>query len=688
MSLFYVFYLFISACIAFKRPFTPEDLVQFHRLGDIAPRQDGFGALFTSSFYEIDTDKVNTKLSFVVFKTCQVYDLAVNVGSNPFWLSDEHFGVVRLVNGTGQVFWSKIDVNNPSLLSFKQLTWFPVSVSNVKFNAQSSLLAFTASVYKDGDLYNAANKKVFHSGTVYDKLFVRHWDSYVNPEKFNQLFTLKLRIERDDIKVDGTPFNLLKGTELETPIPPDYDSNDYTFSPNGREIAFSSRVPSRSMAWNTNTDIYIVPTDGSSSPESVSAFNLGYDKHPKYSLDGKNLSWLQMQTPQYEADKNNVAIYSRGATISLSFLTKEWDRSPESLTWTGDEIIITAQEHGRMKIFSVSLNGLVRPLYEIGYSEHVVFVENVGLVFSKSTLSDPSDIFTFDLATHQLLQQTHLNKDLIKEVNISDREEFWFQGSQSQVHGFLMKPPGFDPNNVYPLAFLIHGGPESAWHDNWGLRWNLQVFAGAGYVVVSINPTGSTGYGAEFTKAIINNWGSYPYQDLMKGLDYVLDTYSYIDSERVAGLGASYGGYMINWINGHTDKFACLVNHDGIFDTISDYYNSDELFFPEIEFGGVPFSKSRTSYEKFNPSRFVSNWKTPTLVIHSEKDYRLPITEGLSTFTALQRRDIPSRFLYFPDENHWVLKHANSLLWNQQVLKWINEWTFHNGSLPSLVIQE
>jgi dipeptidyl aminopeptidase/acylaminoacyl peptidase len=241
--------------------------------------------------------------------------------------------------------------------------------------------------------------------------------------------------------------------------------------------------------------------------------------------------------------------------------------------------------------------------------------------------------------------------------------------------GWLLRPAGFDPTKTYPMAYLIHGGPQSSWSDSFSTRWNPQVYTGAGYVAVFINFHGSTSYGQEFTNSISRNWGSYPYEDIMASLKYVFQTYPFIDSKRVAGLGASYGGYMINWLNGHTeDHFKCFVNHDGLFDLKSMYYSTEELYFPEFDMGGTPFDNPEL-YDKWNPSKFVQKWRTPTLVIHGGKDYRVPPDQGFATFTALQRRGIPSRLLYFPDENHWVLKQANSLRWHREVLNWINNYT-------------
>jgi dipeptidyl aminopeptidase/acylaminoacyl peptidase len=254
-------------------------------------------------------------------------------------------------------------------------------------------------------------------------------------------------------------------------------------------------------------------------------------------------------------------------------------------------------------------------------------------------------------------------------------EEFWFEGADGdQVHGWLLKPVGFKEGSKYPVAYLIHGGPQGSYTDHFHYRWNPQAYAGAGYVTVAVNFHGSTGYGQAFTDSIRRDWGGKPYRDLMLGLDHVIASYDYVDGERVCALGASFGGYMVNWIAGQTNRFACLVNHDGEFDVRASYFATEELWFPEWDFGGPPWEQAEL-FTRWSPAEHVGKWKTPMLVIHGAKDYRLPDTEGFATFNALQRLGVPSKFVYFPDENHWVLKSRNSVFWHDTVIAWLDEWT-------------
>ncbi|KAI9009563.1 S9C family peptidase [Gaertneriomyces semiglobifer] len=661
------------------RPLQITDLVQFTRIANPVPSIDGKHVIYATSQYSHDDNKTAKKSWLVRVDDGKTIELSDRVTKELVWLDGTTVGGVAggEGDGDGQLWATNVEaalrtMSDDIKLDFHQVTHFPVEIANIKYHHESSNLAFAAEVYNDGSLEKAAEERKKEAerrdtATVYDGLFVRHWDNYVHPERRNNLFLVKLKVSADKVEVDGEAKNLMAGQQLETPVPPFGDANDYEFSPDGAEIAFTARVPKRNAAWNTNTDIYLVATDGQTKPKSITARNLGYDTRPVYSPDGKYLAWLQMTTPGYEADKNRVMLYER-STGSCEYLTKDWDRSAESLAWTTDssKLLLTAQDEGHVRIFSLD-------------------IQTHGL---DNSAVAPADLFVMILGRKANRQITAVNQSQLDSIMMSKPEPFWFKGAEDeQVMGWIYKPTNFKAEERYPLAFLIHGGPEGAWNDGWSYRWNPQMWASAGYAVVTINFHGSTGYGSSFTESILKNWGSRPYDDLMIGLDYVLEQYGFIDADRMAALGASYGGYMINWINGHSKRFRCLVNHDGIFSTKSAYYATEELFFPEHEFAGTPYENADL-YKKFDPSEFVQEWATPTLIIHGEKDYRLPVTEGLSAFTALQRRGIPSRFLYFPDENHWVLKPGNSVRWYTEVLKWLDEWVGEAARTNHLVNQQ
>lgn len=327
-----------------------------------------------------------------------------------------------------------------------------------------------------------------------------------------------------------------------------------------------------------------------------------------------------------------------------------------------------------MKIFKLDLaSGQARELVGEHYNSTLACAAG-RMVFIQDSMTEPAEIWTARSDGSDMRRLTNINDDRVKIALMSKPEEFYFTGALNErVHAWILKPVGFTDGRKYPVAFIIHGGPQGSVEDHFHYRWNLQTFAGAGYAVVSVNFHGSTGFGQAFTDSISGDWGGKPFEDLMKGLDHSLASYRWLDPDRVAALGASYGGWMINWINGHTDRFKCLVNHDGGFDEFANYFTTDELWFPEWEYKGTPWEKPEL-YDKFSPSRYVANWKTPTPVIHGAKDYRLVDGEGIATFTALQRRGIPSELLYFPDENHWVLAVENSIVWHETILAWLQRW--------------
>jgi dipeptidyl aminopeptidase/acylaminoacyl peptidase len=408
----------------------------------------------------------------------------------------------------------------------------------------------------------------------------------------------------------------------------------------------------------------------------------GADSTPLYSPDGKYLAWRSQARAGFEADKWRLLVQDRQSGKTRD-LTEKFDRSVGSFAWLGGSgISFAAEDHGESPLFVVFLDG--KPPIEAQerhlHADDLVW-SNAGLFFSRMSIAAPNEIWTISLSEDGMMAPTrpapvtHMNDALLSKIDMQPLESFTFKGwNNEEVQGFMVKPLGFDPNRKYPVKFLIHGGPQGAWGNEWSYRWNAELFAATGnYVVVMINFHGSTGYGQKFTDSISGDWGGKPYIDLMKGLDYVEKTYAFIDKNRVAALGASYGGYMANWLLGHTNRFKCIVSHDGVFNTESAYGTTEELWFPEWEFKGPPW-KQRELYRKFSPHLFADKFKTPTLVIHGQNDYRLDVSEGFQLFTTLQRLKVPSKMLYFPDEGHWVLKPQNSRLWYKTVNDWVDQW--------------
>ena len=492
----------------------------------------------------------------------------------------------------------------------------------------------------------------------------------------------------------------------------------YAISPDGHEVAYTSNID-EVEATSTNNEIFVVPlavesavpsgkspdalrTAHATAPKKIST-SPGADTTPLYSPDGKYLAWRSQARAGFEADKWRLLVQDRESG-KIDDITKDppggFDVSVGSFAWTpNSRHIVFAAEHWGDTFVIWLAPGSEQHTVDVRGGSGVVddlVCQGQRLWFSKASARQPNEIWRADFSDDVRSQQswtavTHMNDALLSQIDMQPLEMFWFKGADSKskslepdvsaadlmqehVQGFMVKPPGFDPNKKYPLKFLIHGGPQGAWGNEWTYRWNAELFAASGnYVVVMINFHGSTGYGQKFTDSISGDWGGKPYVDLMKGLDYVEKTYPFIDKNREAALGASYGGYMANWLLGHTNRFKCIVSHDGMFNAESAYGMTEELWFPNWEFGGPPWKK-RDVYRKWSPHEYAANFKTPTLVVHGQNDYRLDVSQGFDLFTTLQILKVPSKMLYFPDEGHWVLKPQNSQLWYKTVNDWVDQW--------------
>jgi dipeptidyl aminopeptidase/acylaminoacyl peptidase len=526
-------------------------------------------------------------------------------------------------------------------------------------------------------------------------LFYRHWSAFTE-FKCSHLF-----LQGVEAPVSGAGNQNAAGTAATTPrdlTPGDHDvppfslggQDMYAISPDSQEVAYTSNID-EVEATSTNNEIFVVPISGGTAKKISTS--PGADTTPLYSPDGGGIAWRSQARAGFEADKWRLLVQDRKSGDTRD-LTDKFDKSVGSFTWFGDSaLLLAAEDRGASPIF-VALQATpdgpeIIPLKEPGsaeiHADDLVWSRNT-LFFTRMSITTPNEIWKHDdlpadespiaAQKHPGFEPlTHMNDALLAQIDMQPLESFTFKGANDEeVQGFMVKPPGFDLNKKYPLKFLIHGGPQGAWGNEWTYRWNAELFAATGnYVVVMINFHGSTGYGQKFTDSISGDWGGKPYVDLMKGLDYVEKTYPFIDKNREAALGASYGGYMANWILGHTNRFKCIVSHDGMFNTESAYGTTEELWFPEWEFKGPPW-KNRDGYRKFSPHLFADKFKTPTLVVHGQNDYRLDVSEGFQLFTTLQRLGIPSKFLYFPDEGHWVLKPQNSRLWYKTVNDWVDQW--------------
>ncbi|HEX8533740.1 MAG TPA: S9 family peptidase [Allosphingosinicella sp.] len=513
------------------------------------------------------------------------------------------------------------------------------------------------------------------SGRTYDQLFVQHWDAWAEPGVRSRIFTLPL--VNGKAVGTGTPVG---GTLIgDAPSKPFGGNEEIAWSPDGRTLFFTLREAGRIESTSTNMDIFAVPADGSGAPVNLTAGNQATDTLPAVSPDGKWLAYAAMARPGFEADRQVLQLRNL-ATGETRALTQGWDRSVGSIAWAPDgrSLLVTAQEVLDHPAFRVDVRtGKVTRLTKEGNVGNVLPLRSGGAVYTLNSLTGPDDLYRID-AKGRSARLTEVNADKLRDLDPVSVERFSFAGAGGdKVWGQIVKPKA--ARGKLPVAFLVHGGPQSSFGNSWSYRWNPMLFASPGYAAVTVDFHGSTGYGQAFTDSISGDWGGKPLQDLQLGLAAAASEDRQLDTANACALGASYGGYMMNWIEGNwPDAFKCIVNHDGVFDLRAMTYETEELWFTEWDLGG-PYYENAAAIERWNPVNHVTKWKTPMLVVHSEKDFRIPVTQGLAAFTALQRRNIPSRLLVFPDENHWVLKPKNSIQWYGEVFSWLDRWLKGGG---------
>ncbi|KXN68957.1 alpha/beta-hydrolase [Conidiobolus coronatus NRRL 28638] len=502
---------------------------------------------------------------------------------------------------------------------------------------------------------------------------MRHWDHWNTREK-SHLFTLTISPSG---KVSGKPKDLLKDSDLESPVEYSGGPSDYVISPDGKWISFGAKKPGRDQAWETEKNIHLVAFDGSGSITRLTQSNAGSATQPIFSPDGKYLSWLSMYRRRYEADRNDIILYDL-KTKSHKEIAHKWDLSAIKSYWSHDSssLFLIADDKAESKLFSVDIKSEKITSYNTPHSISSISQANkYKLLLTISSFGHPNEIFTLRTNGKHIRQLTDVNSKKLKGIYLAKPEKFWFTGALGdKVQGWLLKPINFNPSKKYPVAMIVHGGPQSSYKDRFTQYHNFNLHASAGQVVVSINYHGSTGFGQKFVDSINKNYGTYPVEDHHKGLDHLIKNYSWIDGKRICSVGTSMGGFFGNWFNGHTKRFKCIVQANGMFDLRHWYFTTDEQWFPEYDNGGTPMDHRRI-YEKWSPANSMGNFTTPTLVVQGGKDYRIDVSEGIATFAGLQRQGIPSRLLYFPDEGHGTSKPANTMRFMHETVDWVKKWT-------------
>jgi dipeptidyl aminopeptidase/acylaminoacyl peptidase len=670
------------------RAMTIDDLLGIKSVSDPQVSPDGKLVVYVVTELDRSTEKSNSDLYLIPTAGGEPKRLTTSAGADnhPRWSPDGKtiaFNSTR--SGSSQVWLLPIEGGEA-----RQLTRLPIDATGPIWSPTGQTIAFASKVYPGKSPEETANldekqSKEKSKVKIYDRLMVRHWDEW-DDKKRSHLFVVDV--------ATGQARDLTPKLDVNTPPAPFGGSSDYAFSPNGMELAFTAE-PTRDLAWSTNTDIWIVSVNGNE-PTNVTEDSPGADAQPSYSPDGDYLAFVSQARPGFEADKWSLKVRDR-STGEVTDLTGAIDRPVQSFTW-GDSRSITKPFDGTIRdvvaVFDDQGSVAIRRLSFLADGDGHLFVsdevgdqirggvnnspqvlpQRQGLVFVHGSSNAPNEIFKAKLDGSGKVALTHHNTERLTQLDVRPAEPFTFAGAGGdEVAGWLVKPPGFDPSRKYPVVFLIHGGPQGAWHDEWHNRWNYGLFAAPGYALVAINPRGSTGYGQSFTDQISKDWTGKVYEDLMKGLDHALKSYQFLDGTKVAAAGGSYGGFMVNWIAGHSDRFAALISHAGVYDLTSMYGTTEELWFAEWEFGGPPWEGSKIYLDQA-PSGSADRFKTPTLVIHGALDFRVPDAQGLGMFTALQRRGVPSRFVYFPDEGHWIAKPANRIVWWREVHNWLAKY--------------
>ncbi len=687
MSLLFVLWVNLAALSAVPsnqtHPFSVHDMLAMDRLSDPQISPDSKWIVFVLRVTDLEANKGQTDLWLLGADGTGLRRLTSHPqgDSNPRWKPDgKSVFFISTRSDSAQVWRIRIDGGEA-----QQVTDLPFDLGNLVISPDGKHIAFTMEVFPDCKTIAQTKEKLDGikqrktTGRIYERIFVRHWDTWKDGRR-SHLFVMP--------SAGGDPVDVMQGMDADTPSKPFGGPEEITFTPDGKGLIFTARDVGRAEPWSTDFDLYLSPVDGSEPLMCLTEENQAWDTNPVFSPDGRTLAYLAMARPGYESDRFRIVLrpWPNGHSpinqltthqSKQRILTENWDRSPSLFCFSADgkTIYATATNVGQKSLFAINVKtGAIRTIVKQGsVSSPNIAADRI--IFGLNNLQSPVELYSVKPDGDDMRKITNINAERIAAARMGEYEQFTFAGwNDEMVYCYIVKPVDFDPAKNYPVAFLIHGGPQGSFGNSFHYRWNPQAYAGAGYAVVMVDFHGSTGYGQAFTDSIRGDWGGKPLKDLQKGLAAALKRYPWMDRDRVGALGASFGGYMINWIAGNwPDRFRCLVNHDGNIDERMAYFDTEELWFPEWDHLGTPWDNP-AGYEKHNPVNFVKNWKTPMLVIHGALDFRVADTHGLGTFNTLQRLGIPSKLLYFPDENHWVLKPANSILWHETVISWLDCW--------------
>ncbi|MEZ5468121.1 MAG: S9 family peptidase [Lysobacterales bacterium] len=674
-----VLLLFPALACAEAKPFDVDDLVRLNRISDPQLRPDGKALAYTLRETDWEANKgLQSVWQLSLDGSSKTPQRLTAVGSSAMHAryspGGQRLYFLSSRGGSMQV-WKLGGLGEAQVV-----TSLPLDVGDFMLSPDGKRLALALEVYPEcGADFECSKQRMDAdesekaTGTIQDKLFIRHWDTWSRGTR-SQLFVYELDAAG---KPAGAAWWATRGIDGDVPTKPFGDLGEVAFSPDSQQLVFTARIAGTTEAWSTNTDLYRVTVGSDDPAENLTPEYPGYDTSPLYSADGKKLYWRSMARAGYEADRNRILELDL-ATKAVREVAPDWDRSPDGLSLSADgrSLITYADDIGQRLLFAIDIaSGKARRLTTAG-SVSGYAVGKHQIYAAIDALDAPADIYAVSLKDAARKALTAVNADALKQIRFGQYEQFSFKGwNDETVYGWVVKPADYVEGQRYPVAFIVHGGPQGSMGNSFHYRWNPQTYAGKGFAVVFIDFHGSTGYGQAFTDAIRGDWGGKPLEDLKKGMAAAAERYAFLDSDRACAIGASYGGYMMNWIAGNwPEGFRCIVNHAGIFDNRFMGYTTEELWFNHWEMEGTPYEKSE-NYEKHNPVNHVTAWKTPMMVTHGMLDFRVPFEQGIAAFTALQRRGIPSKFMWFPDENHWILKPHNSVQWHRAVEDWLQQWT-------------